>query len=607
MQNDFIELGISPAILKAIEEMGFVEPTEVQSQAIPTILNHQDVIVMSKTGSGKTAVFGVPMLQMTDPDEDGPQGLILTPTRELAVQVDEDLKLMSKYLEHKTAVVYGQHSMNVEVQSLKKGVSIVTGTPGRVFDHLRQGNLVTKHIRFLVLDEADRMLDMGFLNQVVRIIKALPRNRVTLLFSATIPTEIQRISKEFMNNPVMIEIESQTMTVDSIRQIYYRLNRNEKQTQLNRLLLIEQPESCMIFCNTRIAVDHVQNFLTRKGYSAQSLHGDIPQARRMKTIEQFKQGVFHILVATDVAARGIHIDSLSLVINYDVPLEKDGYVHRIGRTGRAGNEGLAITLVTSDDIMSLYAIEEHTGAMIEEAELPTDDMLNELKESSDNWIKANSNLLPNISAPSPSRASANSTRTGNTRNSKSSSSRIPGSSSNQNSLSKPTNASISNRSNDKIGISNTANRKVSTDAGANKNSNPGASSISNPNSRTSSNSSLKSSPKTSSSPISKINSNENPESGANNIKRPQNGPHFRTFGGTQEDANTQSPLKQTRPATTEKPITKTTNNQNAKSPAKPMVKPTTTTTTDLKNNKSTMPNDKKKSLVVKFIDRIFRK
>ena len=381
MQNNFSALGISPEILKAIQEMGFVEPTEVQSESIPTILNHEDVIVMSKTGSGKTAVFGIPMLQMTDP-------------RELAVQVDSDLKLMSKYLEHQTAVVYGQHSMNVEVQALKKGATIVTGTPGRVFDHLQHGNLNTKHIRFLVLDEADRMLDMGFLNQVVRIIKSLPKNRVTLLFSATIPTEIQRISRDFMNNPVMIEIESKTMTVDTIRQIYYRLNRNEKQTQLNRILLAEQPESCMIFCNTRVAVDQVQRFLTKKGYASQSLHGDIAQARRIKTIDQFKQGVFHILVATDVAARGIHIDSLSLVINYDVPLEKDGYVHRIGRTGRAGNEGLAITLVTSDDIMSLYAIEEHTGAMIVEAELPTDAYLDELKENSEKWIQANSNILP---------------------------------------------------------------------------------------------------------------------------------------------------------------------------------------------------------------------
>jgi len=431
MQNKFSELGLMPEILKAIEEMGFVEPTEVQSQAIPTILDHKDVIVMSKTGSGKTAVFGIPMLQIINPDEEGPQGLILTPTRELAVQIDSDLKLMSKYLSHKTTVVYGQHSMNVEVQSLKKGTAIVTGTPGRVFDHLRQGNLVTKHIRFLVLDEADRMLDMGFYGQVIRIVKALPRNRITLLFSATIPAEVQRISRDFMSNPIMIEIESQTMTVDTVRQVYYRLNRNEKQTQLNRLLLTEQPESCMIFCNTRFAVDQVQSFLSRKGYAAQSLHGDIPQAKRMKTIEQFKEGTFHILVATDVAARGIHIDNLSLVINYDVPLENDGYVHRIGRTGRAGNEGLAITLVTGDDIMSLYEIEEHTGAMIIEAELPTDAILEERKESADQWILANANQQP----LEPSSSSA--TRSGSKRGSPRSKTAAPRFSSRSNAASSP--------------------------------------------------------------------------------------------------------------------------------------------------------------------------
>lgn len=390
MKNNFNNLGISPPILKAIEEMGFESPTEVQSNAIPHILNKEDLIVMSKTGSGKTAVFGISMLQMIDPAAVLPQGLILSPTRELAVQVDNDLKQMSKYLNHKTTAIYGQHSMNVEVQTLNKGVSIVTGTPGRVFDHIRQGNLVTKNIRFLVLDEADRMLDMGFIDQVVRIIRTLPKDRVTLLFSATIPTEVRRICREYMKHPVTIEIESQTMTVDTTQQVYYRVNHNEKNTQLNRLLLVEQPESCMIFCNTRMAVDRVQIFLTRKGYDSQALHGDIPQGRRMKTIQQFKLGEFHILVATDVAARGIHIDGLSLVINYDVPLEKDSYVHRIGRTGRAGNGGRAITLVTGEDIMSLYAIEEHIGAMIAEAELPSEAVLNEHNAKAMKWVQANS-------------------------------------------------------------------------------------------------------------------------------------------------------------------------------------------------------------------------
>ena len=390
MKSSFNDLGISPPILRAIKEMGFEAPTEVQSKAIPHILNQEDLIVMSKTGSGKTAVFGVSMLQMTNPKLEGPQGLILTPSRELAVQVDSDLKQMAKYLAHRTTAVYGQHNMNVEIQALHKGISIVTGTPGRVYDHINHGNLVTKHVRFLVLDEADRMLDMGFIDQVVRIIKTLPKDRVTLLFSATIPAEIRKICREYMNHPVTIEIKSQTKTVDTTKQVYYRVNNNEKNIQLSRLLLVERPESCMIFCNTRIAVDKVQSFLSRKGYSSQALHGDIPQGRRLKTIQQFKQGEFHLLVATDVAARGIHIDGLSLVINYDVPIEKDSYVHRIGRTGRAGNQGLAITLVTSEDIMNLYEIEEHIGAMIAETEFPTEAIFNAHRAEAEKWIQANS-------------------------------------------------------------------------------------------------------------------------------------------------------------------------------------------------------------------------
>lgn len=390
MKSSFSNLGIASPILKALADMGFEEPTEVQSQAIPHILKQEDLIVKSKTGSGKTAVFGVSMLQLTDPDTAGPQGLILTPTRELAVQVDNDLKKIAKFLPHKTCAVYGQHNMNTEIDNLKKNISIVTGTPGRVFDHISHGTLRTKQIRFLVLDEADRMLDMGFLDQVVRIIRTLPKNRVTLLFSATIPDEVHKICSDYMKHPATIEIESQTMTVDTTQQSYYRVNRNEKNAKLNRLLLMEQPESCVIFCNTRITVDRVQSFLSRKGYNTQALHGDIPQTKRLKTIQQFKQGAFHLLVATDVAARGIHVDALSLVINYDIPLEKDGYVHRIGRTGRAGNGGRAVSLVTSDDIMSLYEIEEHIGVMIEEAEWPSDADFDQNSAAVQKWIQSNS-------------------------------------------------------------------------------------------------------------------------------------------------------------------------------------------------------------------------
>jgi len=390
MKNSFKSLGISAPILQALDDMGFETPTEVQSRAIPYALNGQDLIVISKTGSGKTAVFGVPLLQLINSEAPGPQALILTPTRELAVQVDSDIKKMAKRLPHKITAVYGQHSMNAEVQALNKGVAIVTGTPGRVFDHIGHKNLVTKNIRFLVLDEVDRMLDMGFIDQVRRIIKTLPKDRVTLLFSATIPPEVQKICRQNMKNPTTVEIESDTKTVDTTVQIYYRVNNNEKNTQLNRLLKIERPESCMIFCNTRFMVDKVQSYLSRQGYDIRALHGDIPQDKRLKTLQQFKRGDFHLLVATDVAARGIHIDDLSLVINYDVPFEKDGYVHRIGRTGRAGNGGRAVSLVTGDDIMSLYEIEEHIGALIEEGEFPPDDYFKQNSAAIEQWIQSNS-------------------------------------------------------------------------------------------------------------------------------------------------------------------------------------------------------------------------
>jgi len=390
MKNSFSSLGISPPILKALDDMGYEKPTEVQSRAIPHVLNQEDLIVMSKTGSGKTAVFGVSMLQSIDPKASEPEGLILTPTRELAVQVNNELRKIARYTRHKTIAVYGQHSMDLEIQALNRGVSIVTGTPGRVNDHIQNKNLKTQNIRFLVLDEADRMLDMGFLDQVEKIIQALPRDRITLLFSATIPNEIRRICRKYMKQPVTIEIKSETKTVDSIEQIYYRVESHKKSSVLNHLLLMERPESCMIFCNTKATVNKTQNFLYRRGYNCQALHGDIPQSKRLKTIQQFKQGEFNVLVATDVAARGIHIDNLSLVINYDVPLDKDNYIHRIGRTGRAGNSGRALTLVTSDDIMTLYAIEEHIGTMINEGELPTKEMYNEQKSEADKWMRANS-------------------------------------------------------------------------------------------------------------------------------------------------------------------------------------------------------------------------
>lgn len=385
MENQFEQLGVIEPIRKAVADMGFEAPTDVQARVIPTIIKSNDLIVMSETGSGKTAAFGIPVLQGVS-ENAGKKALILTPTRELAVQVDKEINLLSKHMSVKTTAVYGQHNMQQEIKELNSGVSVISGTPGRVFHHIKEKNLKVKEIGYLVLDEADRMLDMGFIDQVIQIIKALPKDRVTLLFSATMPPAIKGIVHSYMNSPESIELSTDTKTVDTVHQFYYKVARNEKRMKLDFVLKAEQPDSCMVFCNTRDEVDRVHRFLTNKGYFAMALHGTKTQSNRMKTIDKFKNGDLQILVATDIAARGIHIDDLSLVINYDIPQDKDNYIHRIGRTGRAGNGGRAVALITSEDIFNLYEIEEHINMLIEEEELPSQEAVEEIvKNASGKW------------------------------------------------------------------------------------------------------------------------------------------------------------------------------------------------------------------------------
>lgn len=373
MNITFESFNLAPELMNGITEMGFTLPTEVQKNAVPQILKGQDVIVKSKTGSGKTAAFGIPLYQkllVESQTHNKPKALIITPTRELAVQIDTEFSKLGRFTDIKQTAVYGQHNIMKEYDALDKGVAVVTGTPGRVIDHIEQGSLDTSEIAYFCVDEADKMLDMGFIDQVVKIIEALPKNRTTLLFSATMPVEIQHICKQYMNEPETIALTSETETVDSIEQVYHRVDKNEKRTQLRKILRFENPRSCLVFCNTRYTVERVSEDLARRGYATAPLHGAISQSKRLTTINDFKADKFSVLVATDVAARGIHVDDLSLVVNYDVPVEKDSYVHRIGRTGRAGSGGKAITLVTKDDIMSLYEIEEHIGVLIEEKPLP---------------------------------------------------------------------------------------------------------------------------------------------------------------------------------------------------------------------------------------------
>ncbi len=377
----FTELNLDDTVLKAISKLGFEHPTQVQAKVIPRILDNEDVFVMSETGSGKTAAFALPIIQKLI-NSSKLRALILTPTRELAVQVDKDIKTYAEGTGVKSTAVYGQHNMNVELEELASGVNIVVGTPGRVFDHIDNKGFSTKDINFLVLDEADRMLDMGFYDQVVKIIKRIPRDRVTMCFSATLPYEIKNISMQYMNNPINIDLGTDVKTVDSIKQCYYKVDRYEKRKSLKKLIDYYQPASCMVFCNTRDEVDRVTDVLRKGGIYCENLHGANSQFSRTKTIDKFKDKKVQVVVATDVAARGIHIEDLEMVINYDVPDNKDNYVHRVGRTGRAGKKGLAVNLVSSESIMTLYEIEEHVGILIDEKEMPTDEQIKERVEQS---------------------------------------------------------------------------------------------------------------------------------------------------------------------------------------------------------------------------------
>ncbi len=377
-EYSFKDYNLDARVLSALESIGFTKPTEVQSKVIPYANEGRDLIVLSKTGSGKTASFGIPIVnKIIDKAEHKAKALVLTPTRELALQVCSDVEKIASKSDLKTVCVYGQHNMSTEVAELDKGVDLIFGTPGRVLDHLRSGTMGLESLEYFVLDEADRMLNMGFIDQVEAIINFLPEDRQTMLLSATIPYEIMNISWQYMKNPKEIKLESETKTVERVKQIYYRVEPNRKRAGLYKIISLYRPESLIIFCNTRWQVDRVKQFLEEKGFSAKGIHGGVSQSGRTKTMNAFKKGNNDILVATDVAARGIHVDDLEMVINYDVPNEKDNYVHRIGRTGRIGKSGLAVTLACSDDMYALYEIEEHIGAMISEVEFPPDDRMND--------------------------------------------------------------------------------------------------------------------------------------------------------------------------------------------------------------------------------------
>ena len=387
MINKFSNFNLSKELIKALDALEYKEPTGVQEKVIPEVLFNKDLIVKSQTGTGKTGAFVIPLCEKVKWEENDPQVLILAPTRELAIQIGEDVKNIGRYKRIKGVSVYGKAPFKDQAQELKGKTHIVIGTPGRVLDHIDRGTFNTSNIKYLVIDEADEMLNMGFIRQVEGVIRRIPKKRVTMLFSATIPEEIQELCSKHLKRPVNIEVQSSGPVVDKIENILFRVKGEEKLKYLRMLLAKEKPETAVIFCRTKENVDVEYDYLKSLGYSVDKIHGGMLQKDRISTMERFKKGDFRILVATDIASRGIDVEGITHVINIDVPLEKEAYVHRIGRTARAGKSGKAITFVTPYEDRFLNDIEEYIGFKIPEKSLEEIVLDEKLLESEENVLK----------------------------------------------------------------------------------------------------------------------------------------------------------------------------------------------------------------------------
>jgi len=368
----FAELGIVAPILRALDEMGYEEPSPVQEHSIPSMLQGKDVVVQALTGTGKTAAFGVPLLQQIDPRLIQPQAIILAPTRELAIQVSDMLTSLSRHLPIWVVPIYGGQPIGRQIDTLRRGVHVIVATPGRMLDHLNRGTVRLDQVKILVLDEADQMLEMGFLEDVEAIIAKIPENRQTALFSATIPNPILDLARAYMKNQEVIRLtRPRELTVPQIEQQFVVIPFPRKIEGLVRILEHESPERALIFCSTKRMVDTVTEDLRGRGFRAAGLHGDMSQAVREGTLGEFRRGHIETLVATDVAARGLDIPDVAVVVNFDIPVDPESYTHRIGRTGRMGKQGLAITFVNPREMRELKVIERITGARIRKAQLPT--------------------------------------------------------------------------------------------------------------------------------------------------------------------------------------------------------------------------------------------
>ena len=367
----FKKLGLSDEVIEAVSKKGFEEPTPIQTLTIPAMLqNDNNIIVQSQTGTGKTAAFGLPLIEMIDAKEKNVQAMIVTPTRELAIQVAEEINSLKGNAGLQVIPVYGGQSIDQQLRRLKKGVHIVVGTPGRVIDHLKRKTLNLRDVDHLILDEADEMLNMGFIEDVEEIMKYTNPQKRTLLFSATIPARIKSLAKNYMAGYQFITIEKQQPTVSLTEQIYYEVRPSDKFEALCRIIDMEEDFYGLVFCRTKSDVDEVTNHLIERGYDADFIHGDISQSQREKTLNRFKKKNINILIATDVAARGLDVNNMTHVINYSLPHDPESYVHRIGRTGRAGKEGTAITFVTPSENSKLMFIQRKAKTDIKKLKVP---------------------------------------------------------------------------------------------------------------------------------------------------------------------------------------------------------------------------------------------
>jgi ATP-dependent RNA helicase DeaD len=367
----FEDLGISQETLKAVLRMGFEEATPIQAETIPLSLENNDVIGQAQTGTGKTAAFGIPLVEKVDLSVEAIQGIIIAPTRELAIQVSEELYKIGAGKRVRVLPIYGGQDIGRQIRSLKKAPHIIVGTPGRILDHINRKTMRLDHIQTVILDEADEMLNMGFIEDIESILSGIPEERQTLLFSATMPGPIQRIAEKFMKDPKIVRVKTKEMTVPLIEQYYVEVQEKNKFDILTRLLDIQSPELAIIFGRTKRRVDELSEALNLRGYTAEGIHGDLSQAKRLSVLRKFKEGTIDVLVATDVAARGLDISGVTHVYNFDIPQDPESYVHRIGRTGRAGKTGVAMTFITPREKPYLAIVEKTTKRKMERMKPPT--------------------------------------------------------------------------------------------------------------------------------------------------------------------------------------------------------------------------------------------